>query len=793
MKLYHYFTLFVALTISVCAAYYSIVGLTAIFAASVLPVIIMGSTLELAKITGAVWLKIYWNSATFWIKLYLVPAIAILMVITSIGIFGFLSKAHIEQTAAAEEGVAQIDRIVEDIARQEQIIATANNRVAEAEASVGIRNTEVQAQIDKEQQRIDTAYDRIQPAIDEQNAIIQTQLNALEEQISVFKKEIESLDNEKARLQELVTQYRGDLDNISVSSIEAQVQPYKDQIVQLDEDLALINIQANEYEQRISDLELDNSTVDAIDAQITAIEDSIVLTTNKLQSKERNKIKEGQAVIGVTDDGVFGGNTRRALTSWVESQQSRIAQLQTQANNARSSTQTALENERTRLTDLVVDLRGPQTENINTRKQALLDSIDAVRSQSIENAQIAKTEIQQKINAILNNDIPDNRTTRQKAQDSITALQTQDSTIIAKARESIRQLRTGADAQISASNTLIQRLRDSLIVGNSDEVDTIVRSQQQKIIVANTQIDQLNEQKYELERKARELEAEVGPIKYVAEVLYSNSTNENILEDSVRWMILLLVIVFDPLAVILTLAAVAGITNFGIQKKSSASSTIVETVEVEKTIEVIKEVEVEKIVEVEVPVEVQVIKEVEVEVIKEVEVEVQVIKEVEVEVIKEVEVEKIVEVPIEDTEKVNELATEVEELLDTISIQQKKITRLENKYNKVRNQPVAEPDFDLGDVSGASFGTAWPTNPTKGQLFLKVDTVPNKLYTWNSRKWIELDSTNVDDTLAYDADYIKYLVNEIKHGRQEFEDLSEIEQSQIKLYVRKYGTNQYNQ
>jgi hypothetical protein len=772
MKLYHYFTLLVALTISVCAAYYSIVGLTAIFAASVLPVIIMGSTLELAKITGAVWLKIYWNSATFWIKLYLVPAIAILMVITSIGIFGFLSKAHIEQTAAAEEGVAQIDRIIKDITRQEQIITTANNRIAEAEASVSIRNTEVQAQIDKEQQRIDTAYDRIQPAIEEQNTIIQAQLNALDEQILVFEREIESLDKENTRLQQLVAEYRDDLNNTSVSSIEAQVQPYKDQIVQLDADLVLINTQANEYEQRISELQLDDSSVNAIDSQIVSIEDNIVVTTNKLQSRERAKVKEGQAIIGVSDDGVFGSNTRRALAAWVEAQQDRIKQLQTQANRMRSGSQTTLENERSRLTNLVIDLRGPQTKNINTRKQALLDSIDTVRSQSINDAQSTKDVIQQKINTILNNDIPINRKSRQQAQDAITALQTQDSAVINKARSAIKELRDNADSQISASNDLIQRLRNSLIVGNSVEVENIVRAQQEKILAANNQVDSLNEQKYEFERKARELEAEVGPIKYIAEVLYSNSTNENILEDSVRWMILLLVIVFDPLAVILTLAAVGGITNFGVQKKSLKNNSTVETVEVEK------------IVEVEVPVEV--VKEVPVEVVKEVPVEV--VKEVEI--IKEVEVEKIVEISVEDTDKINELATEVEELLDTISTQQRTITKLENQYNQVRNQPVIEPDFDLGDVSGASFGTTWPVQPSKGQLFLKVDMTPNKLYKWNSRKWIEVDIDRIEDTLAYDLDYIKYLISEIKHGRREYDDLSDIEQNQIKSYIRTYGSNE---
>ena len=90
-------TLVVALALSTIAAYYSIIGLTAIFAAAVIPIIIMGSILEIAKITATVWLRRYWNKAGLIIKLYLVPAIISLAVITSMGIFGFLSKAHMDQ------------------------------------------------------------------------------------------------------------------------------------------------------------------------------------------------------------------------------------------------------------------------------------------------------------------------------------------------------------------------------------------------------------------------------------------------------------------------------------------------------------------------------------------------------------------------------------------------------------------------------------------------------------------------------------------------------------------------
>ena len=168
--------LITALTISAVAIYYSVSGLVAIFAAAALPIIIMGGALEIGKLVTAVWLHWYWDKAKWWLKTYLSISVLVLMFITSMGIFGFLSKAHIEQTSAANEGIAQIERIEQEIIRTQDLIARAEQRIQEAEASVGAGNDATQAQIDKEQERIDSAYIRIEPAIEEQNQIIQTQL-----------------------------------------------------------------------------------------------------------------------------------------------------------------------------------------------------------------------------------------------------------------------------------------------------------------------------------------------------------------------------------------------------------------------------------------------------------------------------------------------------------------------------------------------------------------------------------------------------------------------------------------
>ena len=91
-----YLALVSGLFISAVAIYYSIVGLASVFAAAVIPIMIMGTALEVAKLVAASWLKQNWKIAPIALKTYLVVAVAVLMLITSMGIFGYLSKAHLD-------------------------------------------------------------------------------------------------------------------------------------------------------------------------------------------------------------------------------------------------------------------------------------------------------------------------------------------------------------------------------------------------------------------------------------------------------------------------------------------------------------------------------------------------------------------------------------------------------------------------------------------------------------------------------------------------------------------------
>lgn len=129
-------TLLVALTLSAIAAWYSVLGLTAIFAAAVIPIIIMGGSLEVAKVVTTVWLHKYWDRAGWKLKLYLIPAVVALAFLTSMGIFGFLSKAHSDQTLISGDVGARIELIDErikisreNIAMNQKALEQMNNQV----------------------------------------------------------------------------------------------------------------------------------------------------------------------------------------------------------------------------------------------------------------------------------------------------------------------------------------------------------------------------------------------------------------------------------------------------------------------------------------------------------------------------------------------------------------------------------------------------------------------------------------------------------------------------------------
>jgi len=383
-------TFVTAIAIAFIAAWFSIVGLMAIFAASALPVALMAGSLEVGKLVAASWVYRNWKRAPFLLKSYLTIAVVVLMFITSMGIFGFLSKAHLEQAAQGEASVAKIERITDDIARFELLVDRTEKKIAKLENETSDDSSDINAQIDAEQQRMDNAYARIQPAIDEQMEIIR------QEQ----------------------------------SGTEDQVKSYTDQINRIDDGLAKLQTYADNIE-------------------------------------DENNVKKIQAMVGTRVDGRYGYRTASAVEQYRENQIK----------------------EKNKLIAIVEDIRN----SVNT------DVID-------------------------------------------------------EAREEIKRLRAMADREIQNAQDNINRLRSQLNrldeIDNTDEITILV----DKVRVTEAEIEVLIDEKFELESKVREIEAEVGPIKYIAELIYGE-TNPTIIDSAVRWLIIVFIFVFDPLAVILLVAA----------------------------------------------------------------------------------------------------------------------------------------------------------------------------------------------------------------------------------------------
>jgi hypothetical protein len=201
-KLIAYLALFSGLAISLVAEFYSIIGFTAIFAAAQIPVIIMGIVLGVGKIAATLWLKQNWKIAHWLVRTYLLTAIAVLMGVTSMGIFGFLSKAHSDQSLVSGD-------VQSKIAVYDEKIKTAKENI----------------EADRRQLRqMDEAVDQVmarsttEEGATKSNAIRKTQARdraALAKSIEANQKLISALNDEAAPIR------------AEVRKVEAEVGPIK--------------------------------------------------------------------------------------------------------------------------------------------------------------------------------------------------------------------------------------------------------------------------------------------------------------------------------------------------------------------------------------------------------------------------------------------------------------------------------------------------------------------------------------------------------------------------------------
>jgi len=356
--IFGFITFLTALTISAVAIYYSVAGLAAIFAAAVIPIIVMGVSLEVGKLVTAVWLHRYWRQATWWLKTYLSIAVFILMFITSMGIFGFLSKAHIEQTSMSQEQVA--------------LIETLDDKQNRASAKIERWQTELDRLMKGEDVRVDSL-----------------------------------IEKEQIALKELYAQIKDEKDTARQDA-DKQIQLQNDRL-------------------------------------------------------EQAKIRKEADIKAAKDrfEGSLGGGSKYD------------------------------------------------------------EAVEKAKANELSVASSAQREIR-KINENLTTVLAD---------------------IDAKYVDSIKKI-----------NDRIQTLRNQANTKTVD-IDSRVEELEKFIEIEQKKIDDVREEKFVYEKEYRKLEAEVGPIKYIAEFIYGENADNNLLEEAVRWVIIVIIFVFDPLAVLLLIAS----------------------------------------------------------------------------------------------------------------------------------------------------------------------------------------------------------------------------------------------
>lgn len=205
-----------ALVLSGIAAWYSVVGLTAIFAAAVLPIIIMGGALEFAKVITTVWLHRYWDKCGKVMKIYLTTAVAVLALVTSMGIFGYLSKAHLDQGIPTGDVAAQIQLIDEKINIQKELISSERQNIQAARNTLTQMDAQLTARLDRgdSEASVERAV-QIRTQQRRERTALNNEISAAQKRIELSNQEIQKLNLEKAPI---AASYR---------KIEAEVGPIK--------------------------------------------------------------------------------------------------------------------------------------------------------------------------------------------------------------------------------------------------------------------------------------------------------------------------------------------------------------------------------------------------------------------------------------------------------------------------------------------------------------------------------------------------------------------------------------
>lgn len=309
---------------------------------------------------------------------------------------------------------------------------------------------------------------------------------------------------------------------------------------------------------------------------------------------------------------------------------------------------------------------------------------------------------------------------------------------------------------------------------------------QDEIAVEQQKIQKLQEESAPVRASVRKVEAEVGPIKYIAALIYGDNPDTNLLERAVRWVIILIVFVFDPLALTLVLAAQSSykwLEEDLLQKRKDEESTI-EEVPVNTVSSVSDEIENSTIEPEEADADVD--------------------EDIQQTVVGPNDDDGEAFLPASDPvpdETVHELDTVEDEVAEPVKRVDKEIktegmtleaseggTHVIYGGKSVSKQALMQLDprlfasIDSATMVETGFGIEFPKLAKKGDTFVRVDTLPNRVFKFDGTKWIEVNK-ETSTSYLYDEEYLRYLIKKIESGEYEIELLNENEKAQIEEYL----------
>lgn len=277
MKYLNYLALLTALGIASIAAYFSVLGLATIFSGAFMGIVIMAGSLEFGKIVSAAYLHLFWDRLNYQ-KYFMTLMVFVLMLITSLGIFGYLSKAHSEQTGDTAQAQSVVNRIESQIAREQNKIETYESRIE----TLGVTNIDVSASIEQQEEIRDGAWTRVQGDID------------------YAKGQIESLRGELTALDTSVNELRTKgvvTVTLDAGGIFANADIEKiDYVAQAN---TLVNQQKVQREQIRNDIKEQQSNIDSYRSQA---QDTINGANTEIKSLQRSSTGDVDVLITKTED-----------------------------------------------------------------------------------------------------------------------------------------------------------------------------------------------------------------------------------------------------------------------------------------------------------------------------------------------------------------------------------------------------------------------------------------------------------------------------------------------------------